>query len=111
MQSYRSSHRGFRSDTGVGVVADAVASVVAVAAHIVAGSHDPEIRTVVPADGAVRMAAVVEVAQTAGWGLRVGYKRLVHRKQVVVADGRAGSSPLGLQDHHGQSQRCSYRGY
>lgn len=84
------------------------------AAHIVAESHDPEIQTVVPADDVVRTAAVVEVAQTAGWGPRVEYKRLVHQKQVVVvavvAGGWVGSSPLGLQDHHGQSQRCSYQG-
>lgn len=72
MQSYRSSHRDFRSDTDVGIAADAVASAVAVAVHTVAGPHDPEIQTVVHADGAVRTAAAaVEVAQTAGWGLRV----------------------------------------
>lgn len=88
------------------VVAVDVVSAVAEAAQIVAASRAGN-QTVAPAGGVVRTAAVaVEVAQIAGWSLGVGYKRPVHRKWVVVADGqRAGSSLLGLRGHRGQSCR------
>lgn len=111
MRCYRFS-RDFHSGTDVAVAVD-VASAVVEAGQIVAASRGSGIQTAVPAGCAVRTTAVVvEVAQIADWGLGVGYKCPVHRKQAAVVDGWVGvdSSPFGLQGHHGQSHRYSYRG-